>query len=237
MIAISRAIALILTRREWTEKWIYSSSIHTFLSGSILMLLFAVTQDFLILGRNVGDILLLRWLLIFASCVLAGMALLYYRKSYILKEALKHNALDLDKESGSLMEDSDLQTLLGKMWESSVTHMEYDLNAHTLQLGLSFSNKDTTTTYDIKFDGISSLYFVNGPGKSRFNTNPWVGVALNGIEYHPDRKINISVNKPTGTIQEDWTSANFVLEFWHADLFIEAKGITINGQHFSVESP
>ncbi|OQM47397.1 hypothetical protein B6A27_00960, partial [Anoxybacillus sp. UARK-01] len=61
---------------------------------------------------------------------------------------------------------------------------------------------------------------------------------LTSIDYYQNGigKIHISSAKEIW-VGEYFSSANFVLEFWEALLFIEAKSIVINEEEFLVDYP
>jgi len=132
-----------------------------------------------------------------------------------------------------------LIALLNEMWATVVESFHIDILSHTISLNVKLS--DNKEYYKIVFKGVSSFYFVENSGDSRLNPiNPEDGdyIELTSIDYYQNGigKIHIISTKEQW-VDEYFSSANFVLEFWEALLFIEAKSIVINGEEFLVDYP
>ncbi|ANB58383.1 hypothetical protein GFC29_1088 [Anoxybacillus sp. B7M1] len=137
------------------------------------------------------------------------------------------------------MSSEKLVTLLNEMWASIVESFHIDILYHTISLKVKVS--DTKGHYQIIFKGVSSFYFIENSGEFRLNPiDPEDGdyTELTSIDYYQNGigKIHISSAKEIW-VGEYFSSANFVLEFWEALLFIEAKSIVINEEEFLVDYP
>jgi hypothetical protein len=137
------------------------------------------------------------------------------------------------------MNQKKLVALLNEMWATVVESFHIDILSHTISLNVKVV--DNEKYYKIVFKGVSSFYFVENSGDSRLNSvDPEDGdyTELTSIDYYQNGigKIHISSAKETW-VDEYFSSANFVLEFWEALLFIEAKSIVINGEEFLVDYP
>ncbi|QNU39023.1 hypothetical protein IC801_07395 [Geobacillus sp. 44B] len=137
------------------------------------------------------------------------------------------------------MNQKKLVALLNEMWATVVKSFHIDILSHTISLNVKVV--DNEKYYKIVFKGVSSFYFVENSGDSRLNpVDPEDGdyIELTSIDYYKNGigKIHISLSKEIW-VGEYFSSANFVLEFWEALLFIEAKSIVINGEEFLVDYP
>lgn len=133
-----------------------------------------------------------------------------------------------------------LQEELNFLTEAKIENINFDTVRNKISICLKILDKDNIRSVRLVFDKVSSYYFIYGIGKNRFNMaipEPDDYTELSLIGYHENGigKINIESEKAWANVW--YSSANFVLELWASNLFIEAESITIDDKIFKVGIP
>jgi hypothetical protein len=128
----------------------------------------------------------------------------------------------------------EIDRILGKLWESTITSFQFDFSLHQLKLELVAIEGGKQSKYAVIFGGVSAFFFVNGQGEKRFDLSDWNYAELSEI-YHFDHK-EIQVN--TITTEKGFyphsVTPNIFIESWSSNLFIEAKSVSINDDYYDL---
>jgi hypothetical protein len=127
---------------------------------------------------------------------------------------------------------TEIAQAIAPLWASFIERIEFDILNLRMSLHLVAYESNTIEKHSMIFDGVSSFFFVNGEGESRFNTEQWENAELSEIHYFdpPQDSIKHTSNK-AGTPQF-MAEPRFYLEIWSSVLMIEAKVITVDGTSY-----
>ncbi|MEM1504797.1 hypothetical protein RG959_15425 [Domibacillus sp. 8LH] len=120
-----------------------------------------------------------------------------------------------------------LQDCLNSLWANIIEKMDTDIFSHTIAFQTKEIEHETVHNHQLRFEQVSSFYFLEGAGKERFHlleTEEDNYLELTSIHYYPEGIGSISIQSE----KEEWakqylSSANFPIEIWGSILFVEAK--------------
>ncbi|WP_251272849.1 hypothetical protein [Domibacillus indicus] len=134
-----------------------------------------------------------------------------------------------------------LQDCLNDLWANVIQKMDIDVFNHTITFQTKEIEHETIRNHQLRFEQVSSFYFLEGAGKERFRvleTEEDSYLELTSIYYYPEGIGSISIQSETEEWAEQYSSnSNFSLEIWSSILFVEAKRVVINHSVFDVEYP
>jgi hypothetical protein len=135
-----------------------------------------------------------------------------------------------------------LKKNLDSLWASIIEGMDIDVFNHRIVFNTKGIDGGIVTKYKLTFEKVSSFYFLENMGESRFNlleTDDRIDyLELTSIDYHPKGIGLISINSKTeGWVKQYISNANFSIEIWNSILFVEDKQVIINGEVFEVGYP
>jgi hypothetical protein len=137
-----------------------------------------------------------------------------------------------------MQDGQELGSYLDALWGSIIDRFDVDICSHALSFGIRANDRNIWTDHKLVFEGVSSFYFVGGSGVSRFQGQEWDHAELSEIYYDETAVEQIIHRHLTDrAVEEDCSSANFVLEIWSSVLFIEAKTVVIDEHRFEVGYP
>jgi hypothetical protein len=130
----------------------------------------------------------------------------------------------------------DLVRRLAEFEASTITALGFNIWANTVTVEIQ-SSVNEGESHAMEFLGVSSVYFVNGPGNSRFNPPNWEFVEMSDITFMKEGYPAIIHKSGMKGVAEHRTSANFAIDIASSLLLIEAKTIIIDGKEYEVGYP
>jgi len=142
--------------------------------------------------------------------------------------------IDIKKAEGDGL--ACFQDLINNLWSNIIEDMDIDVMNNSIRFKTLSIDKGISSKHEIRFEKVSSFFFVRDSGEQRFNFYPQEEgdyLELTAIDYYPEGIGHIAVRPET----ENWTkqyfsNANFSIEIWSSFLFIEAGRIVIDGNIF-----
>lgn len=134
----------------------------------------------------------------------------------------------------------EIKTLLNDLWGAKIEDIKFELLLDKISLYVLVEDNENITTHNLEFLEVSSYYYLKDSGKERFNFDEIEKInflELTSIDYYPNGVGKIEISSE----DEDWvdqyfSNANVVLEFWNALFFIEAKTLKIDGSMFRLKT-
>jgi hypothetical protein len=133
-----------------------------------------------------------------------------------------------------------IQNLLNGLWYGKITNASFNLLLRHIDFSISVSDNALQKQHNLKFEGVSSYYFINNMKQSRFDIFPYEEgdyLELTSISYKDKGIGNFRSVSNEEWLRVWYSNANFVIEIWSSILFIEANKVVIDDEVFEVKYP
>jgi hypothetical protein len=130
--------------------------------------------------------------------------------------------------------DNQINIAIGFLWASFIENINFDLWNLQISFDLLIYEADNARKHKLVFDSVSSFFFVNGEGDTRFNGHQWENAELSEIHYFKTPMDHIKHKSDKVGTPQFATEPNFYIEIWDTVLMIEAKAIVVDNIKYVV---
>ncbi|MDU4698582.1 MULTISPECIES: YxiG family protein [Paenibacillus] len=127
----------------------------------------------------------------------------------------------------------ELQNYLNKLWTCVIEDHDIDLFNQFIFFNLKAVCRGEITYHSLKFKNVKSFYYLNGQDLYEPETDDYL--ELTSVSYL-DEKVGVIANYGLEADLYRHTKANFMIEIWNREIFIESSLVEVDGISFEIKS-